>query len=184
MASLEYIPVKNQKFDIGRTINPFNCDCKQCDFLHCPKNNYAVKMKRKSFTISDFFNNNREKILALNNPQEVGTIKSCTLELNYALIAELFDTMNFAFPKGTYWATDDYKWLADDVNETIYKEITIVKFSRKGKEITLGKVNIGDGKVFDIDLSQTQEKLANKISKALRELKDLILCVNKERKEV
>lgn len=184
MASLEYIPVKNQKFDIGRTINPFKCDCKQCDFLHCPKNNYAVKMKRKSFTVSDFFNNNREEILALNNPQEVGTIKSFTLELNYALIAELFDTMNFTFPEGTYWATDDYKWLADDVNETIYKEITIVKFSRKGKEITLGKVNIGDGKVFDIDLSQTQEKLANKISKALRELKDLILCVNKERKEV
>lgn len=54
MASLEYIPVKNQKFDIGRTINPFKCDCKQCDFLHCPKNNYAVKMKRKSFTVSDF----------------------------------------------------------------------------------------------------------------------------------
>lgn len=125
-----------------------------------------------------------EEILALNNPQEVGTIKSFTLELNYALIVELFDTMNFTFPKGTYWATDDYKWLTDDVNETIYKEITIVKFSRKGKEITLGKVNIGDGKVFDIDLSQTQEKLANKISKALRELKDLILCVNKERKEV
>lgn len=73
--------------------------------------------------------------------------------------------------------------LTDDVNETIYKEITIVKFSRKGKEITLGKVKIGDGKVFDIDLSQAQEKLANKISKALRELKDLILCANKERKE-
>lgn len=124
------------------------------------------------------YKDNREEILALNNPQEVGTIKSFTLELSYALIVELFDTINFTFPKGTYWATDDYKWLGEDFNETIYKKITIVKFSRKGREVTLGKANIGDGKVLDIDLSQTQEKLANKISKALRELKDLILCVN------
>lgn len=42
------VPVKNQKFEIGRTINPFNCDCKKCDFMNCPKNNYAVKMTKKN----------------------------------------------------------------------------------------------------------------------------------------
>ena len=51
----EFVPVPNQKFDIGRTINPFICDCEQCDFLHCPKNNYAVRMKLKSFLASEFF---------------------------------------------------------------------------------------------------------------------------------
>ena len=45
--SFKMVPIKNQKFEIGRTINPFNCDCKKCDFMNCPKNNYAVKMTKK-----------------------------------------------------------------------------------------------------------------------------------------
>ena len=46
--------IKNQKFDIGRTINPFKCDCEKCDFLHCPKNNYAVKTKPHKYKVSEF----------------------------------------------------------------------------------------------------------------------------------
>lgn len=31
------IPAKNQKFDVGRTINFTKCDCEKCDFMHCRK---------------------------------------------------------------------------------------------------------------------------------------------------
>ena len=41
---LAFEPVKNQKFDIGRTINFAKCDCEVCDFMHCPKHNYALQM--------------------------------------------------------------------------------------------------------------------------------------------
>ena len=49
--TLEFTPVKNQRFDIGRTINPYICDCKTCDFMNCPKDNYVVKLKRKRHTV-------------------------------------------------------------------------------------------------------------------------------------
>ena len=39
---LKFVPVKNQKFEWGRTINPFKCDCEECTFMNCPKSNYAV----------------------------------------------------------------------------------------------------------------------------------------------
>lgn len=45
----QLIPAKNQKFDIGRTINFTKCDCAKCDFMRCPKNNYAVKDWRKTW---------------------------------------------------------------------------------------------------------------------------------------
>ena len=45
MLEYELVPVKNQKFDIGRTINFTKCKCDKCDFLHC--DNYAKKMQLK-----------------------------------------------------------------------------------------------------------------------------------------
>ena len=39
---LAFEPVKNQKFDIGRTINFTKCDCEVCNFMRCPKHNYAL----------------------------------------------------------------------------------------------------------------------------------------------
>lgn len=176
MATCEYIPISNQKFDIGRIINFSRCDCEECDYVHCPKNNYAVKMKRKSFTVKTFFENNKSEILALNKPArwQCSFRRNFELQLNYALIVELFDTLNFAFPKGTYWAVDDYKRLEKDTDKTIYRTISIVKFSRRGSEITLGTIEIANGTVSNVDFSQAQEKLASKISKVLTDLKDLI----------
>lgn len=45
MMSLEFVPVKGQTFDIGRTINFTKCHCEKCDFMNCP--NYAKKMTVK-----------------------------------------------------------------------------------------------------------------------------------------
>ena len=50
--SFEFVPVKGQKFDFGRTINPIKCDCTICTFMNCPKNNYAVKMKKKVWKVA------------------------------------------------------------------------------------------------------------------------------------
>ena len=47
MMSLEFVPVKGQTFDIGRTINFTKCNCEKCDFMNCP--NYAKKMTVKKF---------------------------------------------------------------------------------------------------------------------------------------
>lgn len=57
------IPAKNQKFDIGRTINFTKCNCEKCDFMHCPKNNYALKMVQKKYTVQEFFNENKNEIV-------------------------------------------------------------------------------------------------------------------------
>ena len=45
--AFQMIPVKNQKFEIGRTINLSKCDCKECTYMNCPKHNYAVRMAKK-----------------------------------------------------------------------------------------------------------------------------------------
>ena len=57
------IPVKNQKFEIGRTINFTKCDCKECNFMSCPKNNYCLKMTQKKYTVKEFFSENKEDML-------------------------------------------------------------------------------------------------------------------------
>lgn len=175
--SFVMIPVKNQKFDIGKTINPFKCDCEECTFMNCPKNNYAVKMKKKIWKVSDFWEEFKEEILAFNKPckWEYNFHSEYVLELNYKLITEFID-MLFSFPKGTYWSPEDYKWYPKDTetDEIIYRTIALQKVSRSGNIINLGSISIKNGNYIDYDLSATQEKLAIKISKALRELKELI----------
>ena len=55
--------VKKQRFEIGRTINPLLCDCEKCDFLHCPKDNYAVKMKPHKYTVKEFYEEWHDEII-------------------------------------------------------------------------------------------------------------------------
>lgn len=174
--TLEFVPVKNQKFDIGRTINPFNCNCEKCDFMNCPKHNYALKMTKKVWKVIDFWNEFKNEILAINKPckWEYNFHDNYVLELNYKLIDEFMDL--FSFPKGTYWSPEDVRWYSGDteIEERIYRTIELQKVSRSGNIITLGKITIRNGNYVDCDLSISQEKLAIKISKALKELKELI----------
>lgn len=172
------VPVKNQKFEIGRTINPFNCDCKKCDFMNCPKNNYAVKMTKKIWELEDYWKIFKEEILALNKPYkwQYSFHDSYDLELNYRLIEEFID-MLFNFPRGTYWSPGDKKWyVCDNVSEQVYRKILIQKVSRSGNIVNLGEININNGKYFDLDLSTAQERLAIKISNALKNLKELVFA--------
>lgn len=182
--AFELVPVKNQKFEWGRTINPFKCDCKECTFMNCPKRNYAVKMKKKIWKVKDFWTEFKDDILALNKPKrwEYTFHDHYDLELNYRLINEFVD-MLFSFPKGTYWSPDDYKLHDDntDIDDVIYRSIKLQKLSRSGNIINLGEIAVKNGKYFDYDLSATQEKLVIKMSRALNELKELMFSHYQER---
>ena len=103
-----YVPVKNQKFDIGRTINFAKCDCPECDFLHCPKNNYAVKMKKRALSVADFFEGEGEEIAKVNAvaPISYKFPKNHKLVLTYDAIFDMFDYLQLSFPKGTYWGVE------------------------------------------------------------------------------
>lgn len=101
----ELVPIKNQKFDIGRVINLTECDCQRCDFMNCPKHNYAVRMKQKRYSIKEFFDENKE------------AIKTQGGVLPYLSTCEgMLDFMSCCtgkFPIGTYWDTgiDDVLYL-------------------------------------------------------------------------
>lgn len=179
----EYVPARGQKFDIGRTINFAKCDCPECDFLHCPKNNYAVKMVRKKFSVKTFWENNKEEILKLNKPKRwmLSFPGRFDLVLTYSLIDDLFDTVSFPFPKGTYWSASSPRFGHEPVEETVYRSISLARFTKSGKEFTVGTVEIEKMTVCDIDMNMSQTKLANKIADALTQLRELIFAYYDEK---
>lgn len=152
---LEFVPAKNQKFEVGRTINFAKCDCEKCDFMNCPKNNYALKMVRKKYTAKEFFEENKEKIMKCRNLNDY---------FNFDTVGDFIDAC-VSFPKGTFWD------LCGD-------DIELVKINRSkygGDFLTLARVNL------DCDVSiayftgctNVQEKLAEKIQYKLKELQDI-----------
>lgn len=141
---LKFVPVKGQRFELGRTINPFKCDCKKCDFMNCPKNNYALKMKRKRYTVDEFIEFYSEDL------KEWGF-------LTEELLTEFMDL--FSFPKGTYW-NPNYDRTA----------IQLVSFNRKEEEVCKGTINTRTGKIWEYDFSEPQYKLALRISKGIEKV--------------
>lgn len=171
---LEFVPVKNQKFDICRTINPLKCDCEKCDFMNCPKHNYAVKMVRKKYDVSVFWNEWKDKILELNKPQAWlhNFYDSYTFKMTYDMINDFFDFLCFSFPKGTYWSPKSPETWGGEIGDCVYKEIALIKFSRAGREIDIGRIDIGSHCVIDYDLNDRQYALAEKIAANLKWLKE------------
>lgn len=161
---LEFEPIKGQSFEIGRTINPFECNCISCDFMNCPKHNYAVKMKRKYPGISRYLDDNSTKIVGMNSPKRwMRSFRDkYPLKMDCDLINDMFDYVDFKFPKGTYWDTDG-------------DEIRLVKFGKSGREITLGYITVSTSGVYDCgDLTVQQKNLAESISKCLTEIKSYV----------
>lgn len=158
----EQIPVRGQKFEIGRTINPFECDCEKCDFLHCPKHNYAVKMTRKIPSFEEFWEYWKDEIIKLNSVSRLmfNFKNQYKLKLNYGIINEMMNCIKF--PKGLYWAN------------SYDTRIDLIKISRNGNEITLGNIYIDKGNIWDSDLSTTQYKVAEKISNFLKNITEHI----------
>lgn len=173
---LEFVPVKNQKFDIGRTINPFNCDCAECTFMNCPKNNYAVKMKRKQYKVDSVFKEHKEDILRYNKPSRLlyNFHNRYKLRLTYSVLNDFFDFLSLNFPKGTYWSLEYPETYDSDIEDTVYNRISLVKFNRNGEEIEVGHISVQTSEIYDKYMSKSQYKLACKIKENLDILKELI----------
>ena len=154
------VPDKNQKFDIGRTINFTKCDCEKCDFMHCPKNNYALKMVQKKYTVQEFFNENKEEIVKA---------RALRAYFNYETLTDLMGACVSGFPKGTYWNMD-----FDDGIELVTQNR-----SKHGADF-LTRAEIGFSVNFPITYytgaTNGQEKLAEKIQRLLRQLNDLLIA--------
>lgn len=154
-------PAKNQKFELGRTINLAKCDCEKCDFMHCPKNNYALKMVQHKYTVEEFFNENKETLMQ----------KKCLQEaLDYDIICDFMDACVGGFPKGTYWRTDGCNCVT-----SIY--LCTQNRSKYGEDfIDKAKIRL-DLPTFDVycfsQCTDGQEKLAKKIQLLLLQLQDL-----------
>lgn len=176
---MEFAPVRNQKFEIGRTINPFLCDCNKCDFLHCPKHNYCVKVKPKKYSYKNFWETHKEEIVKLNKPLKYmySFHKLYDLVLNYKLLTDLID-MCFSFPKGTFWSPENpmlhFEKIEENIDDQIYRKISLVTMSRSGNEVFKGSINIADGRINNYDLNQRQEKLADKMSECISWLKEQV----------
>lgn len=154
------IPAKNQKFDIGRTINFTKCNCEKCDFMHCPKNNYALKMVQKKYTVQEFFNENKNEIVKKRN------LKSY---FNYETLSDFMDACVSGFPKGTYWNMDN--------GEAV--ELVTQNRSKYGADF-LPRVEVSFYADFPITYhvgcTDKQEKLATKIKRLLEQLDSLLLA--------
>lgn len=165
-----YEVVRNQSFDIGRTINFARCDCIECDFLHCPKNNYAVKTKKKVRSVDEFWAEHSEEILKYSVYSKA--LRPVEIRLPFSLMVDLMENC-FSLPKGTYWEVGDSTTVKEFSDEWLYKSIEIHKISKSGNQIRLGDVRMSDGKITDIDLSERQHKAAEKISAAFTYLRKL-----------
>ena len=152
---LKFVPIKNQKFEIGRTINFTKCDCEKCDFMHCPKNNYALKMVQKKYTVKDFFEENKEEIMECRNLKDY---------FNFDTVGDFIGAC-VRFPKGTYW-----NLCGDDIE--------LVKINRSkygGDFLTLARINLDcDVSIaYFVGCTDVQEKLAERIQRKLKELQDI-----------
>lgn len=155
---IKFDKIKGQKFEIGRTINFALCDCKKCDFMNCPKKNYAPKVKQHTYTIKEFWEFYKKDIKERQS--------------FYLTTDEVTDLLNqcMNFPKGTYWNLD---YSIFDIDNETPTSIFIEKFSRKGMEMSIGYIGLSyknSFKITDIDLTERQCLLAKRIQNYLNQL--------------
>ena len=172
----ELVPVKNQKFDIGRTINFTKCKCDKCDFLHC--DNYAKKMQLRKFkNAKEFVECWKEQ-----NPQIAKLIYDDPKAFEILLV-DFLERM-ISFPKGLYWKFK--RGLSN--NEVL--SIDICRQSRSEYEWdTFGDFTTLANVRFDMNYNKTKytsythyyphfsdraRKLADRISSGLNEVFELL----------
>lgn len=150
-------PIKNQKFDIGRTINFAKCDCEKCDYMHCPKNNYCVQMKQSKYTIEEFVAEMKDEI------KKKGSIYNYLSD--WEGMTEFMDACIGGFPKGTYWNNS-------------YGDLELVTQNRGkyGPDFDT-RVEIAMSRGFYVNCwrgcTETQEKFALRLQKKFQKLAEL-----------
>ena len=170
--SVEFVPVVNQRFDIGRTVNPFLCNCKTCDFKHCPKNNHVLKMKPVSHTKEETFEHFKSRFLELNNSKRQ---HSHSLIIDYNLLNDVMEYMNYKFPTNTFWSSKLNFNDNTESGKTEVTEIVIQKINRIGNIVDLGEIQIKNGNVYESDFSEQQWKLANRLGASFKYFKEKVL---------
>lgn len=142
-------PIKNQRFEIGKTINLMKCaECEhksECErknfFLSC--DNYCTKMKPKKYKRPEDF----WKIWKENNPKIVENVFECvTGEMDSPLMELFTDVVDCGatFPKSVYWRPRRY----------YYNGIEFVKMATRTERqftgddwVTYGNVYYEGGKI-------------------------------------
>lgn len=128
--------------------------------MHCPKNNYALKMVQKKYTVQEFFDENKEEIVKA---------RALRTYFNYETLTDFMSACAGNFPKGTYWNMD-----FDDGIELVTQNR-----SKHGADF-LTRAEISFFANFPITYytgaSSVQEKLAEKIQRLLRQLNDLLIA--------
>lgn len=142
-------PIKNQRFEIGRIINPMGCfECghgSECErkhlFLSC--NNYCTKMRPKKYKHPEEF----WRIWKENNPKIVENVFGCIKDEIDNPLMELFTDVvdcGATFPKGVYWRPRSY----------YYNGIEFVKMATRTERkftgddwVAYGDVYYEDGKI-------------------------------------
>lgn len=140
---LKYEPVKRQRFEIGRTINPLKCGCDKCNYLGC--DNYAKKMEFSKYTLKEFA---EFYIEALRDES-----------LLDELLTAYIDNCIPKFPRGLYWSPDtsgfDGKICA----------IVFIRIDRRGREDRVGRVSVPFAFVTDTwGSSETDKKYIAKFA--------------------
>lgn len=141
--------IKNQKFEIGKTINLMRCaECKhksECEgkslFLSC--GNYCPQMKTKKYKHPEDF----WKVWKENNPEIVENVFECIKsDIDNPLIELFTDVVDCGatFPKGVYWRPRRY----------YYNGIEFVKMATRTERqftgddwVAYGDVYYEDGKI-------------------------------------
>ena len=116
----KFIPIKSQKFEVGRVKNLSLCDCKDCDYIHCPKNNYCVKMKSHRYSFDDFWKEwkcKREEMLLKMNEPGLNLYKQC--------VNELIDSC-LDFPKSLSYRIANYHPLLIDLYKFRNNESSLI----------------------------------------------------------
>ena len=164
---LKFDIVKNQKFELGRVIDITKLNFDEKDFMYKGKGNYAFKTKKHYYTLKEFYDFYKEAI-----KQEKGDISD-----SYDLLSELFSSIKFSFPKGSFWGFNYDLCLGTKCN----LEIQIITFKKNGKELVKGTIKLDDLKIVDYDLTDKQRGVLDKVKNAILEIRKMYKEAQNER---
>lgn len=168
--------IKNQKFEIGRTINFSLCNCEKCDFFNCPKKNYCLKTKPHKYSVLEFCESNINYIL-----EKCDTSNDCkNFKLTYDLLSEFLDDC-VQFPKGLFWSLQTIDNGIDKFEDSKCSGIHFVKFTRTGKELLVCEIKISTEEIYDYYSTETQYNFVKKTIKDLNKIKEFVIKYNNDK---
>lgn len=144
---LKFIKKEIQEFDLNRVNNISLCNCENCDYMNCPKDNYSLELTRYIYTVDEFIEENREELF--NN----GFTEN--------LVNDFFESC-IKYPSDFYYSFNNNS-----------QEVYIVKLNKKS-ETKKAIIYIDGSSLVNLSLSKDNYKWALKILEQLREINKYI----------